>query len=163
MHHSLSPLGRGARVEGLPNMRIPILLIVVLFAAACAQPKASTTTPSDVRTIENTPINALPIEPLPTIDEPAGEGRIPVASAESPATRTKGTSSSKQEELARKMNLPFAPAITMDPIDGSKISIGPDTPVVEYKNRLYYFGSVKNKQAFLANPDTYLKEKLSTY
>lgn len=149
--------------EGLPNMRIPILLIVVLFAAACAQPKASATTPSDVRTIENTPIHALPIEPLPTIDEPAGEGRIPVASAESPlSTRAKGTPSSKQEELARKMNLPFAPAITMDPVDGSKISIGPDTPVVEHKNRLYYFGSVKNKQAFLANPDTYL-EKLSTY
>lgn len=144
-------------------MRIPAPFLIAVLAAACAQPKASPPTPVDVRTIENTPINALPIEPLPTIDEPPGEGPVAVATTDTTATSARSKPVSKQEELARKMNLPFAPAIAMDPVDGNKVSIGPETPVVEYKNRLYYFGSVRNKQAFLANPDTYLKEKLFTY
>ena len=61
------------------------------------------------------------------------------------------------------MNLPFAPPIAMDPVDGSKVSITPETPMAEHKNRVYYFGSAKNRQAFAANPESFLKEKLASY
>lgn len=53
--------------------------------------------------------------------------------------------------------LPFTPAIAMDPIDGSKISIRAATPTFEYKGKIYYFSSEENRSAFKANPEQYLK------
>ena len=53
--------------------------------------------------------------------------------------------------------LPFAPAIAMDPIDGSKISILAHTPTFEYRGHIYYFSSVENKAKFAAAPDQYAK------
>ena len=53
--------------------------------------------------------------------------------------------------------LPFSPAIAMDPIDGSKISITATTPTFEYKNKIYYFSNPANKQQFAANPEAALK------
>ena len=54
---------------------------------------------------------------------------------------------------ALRASLPFTPAIAMDPIDGSKISIGASIPTVEYKNKLYYFANEHHKRAFTANPE----------
>ena len=56
-----------------------------------------------------------------------------------------------------RARLPFAPAIGLDPVDGSKISIRANTPTCELKNRIYYFSSEANKRTFLASPDQYLK------
>jgi YHS domain-containing protein len=53
--------------------------------------------------------------------------------------------------------LPFAPAIALDPIDGSKLSILATTPTFEYKGHIYYFSSVENKNKFAATPDQYAK------
>ena len=53
--------------------------------------------------------------------------------------------------------LPFTPAIAMDPIDGSKISIRATTPTFEYKGKIYYFSSEENRNNFKANPEQYLK------
>src|SRR5688500_236926 len=53
--------------------------------------------------------------------------------------------------------LPFTPAIAMDPIDGSKISIRAATPTLEYKGKIYYFSSEENLNMFKANPEAYLK------
>jgi YHS domain-containing protein len=50
-----------------------------------------------------------------------------------------------------------APAIAMDPIDGSKISIRASIPTVEYKNKLYYFANEDHKRTFVANPEQYTK------
>ena len=61
-----------------------------------------------------------------------------------------------QDEHVRAQ-LPFAPAIALDPIDGLKVSIRATTPVVEYKNHLFYFSSDANKRTFVAAPDQYLK------
>jgi YHS domain-containing protein len=141
------------------RMRSTRLLALPLLALACAQPQTATTAASEIRTIADAPVTLLPIQQPPTIDEPPGEATTRPRTV----TETTGTASKRQDELSRKMNLPFAPAIAMDPVDGSKVSISPDTPVTEYKNRLYYFSSAKNRQAFVANPDTYLKEKLATY
>jgi YHS domain-containing protein len=53
--------------------------------------------------------------------------------------------------------LPFSPAIAMDPIDGSKISITATTPTLEYKGKIYYFSNEANKQTFAASPEEALK------
>ncbi|HEX8169003.1 MAG TPA: YHS domain-containing protein [Thermoanaerobaculia bacterium] len=53
--------------------------------------------------------------------------------------------------------LPFTPAIAMDPIDGSKLSIRAATPTFEYKGKIYYFATEENKRTFAANPDGILK------
>jgi YHS domain-containing protein len=62
---------------------------------------------------------------------------------------------SAEDEKVRAA-LPFSPAIAMDPIDGSKLSIRAATPTVEYKGRIYYFTSEANKRTFMANPTAYL-------
>ncbi|HEX6097963.1 MAG TPA: hypothetical protein VF432_16675 [Thermoanaerobaculia bacterium] len=53
--------------------------------------------------------------------------------------------------------LPFSPAIAMDPVDGSKISITATTPTVEYENKIYYFSNEENKRVFAGNPEQALK------
>ena len=53
--------------------------------------------------------------------------------------------------------LPFSPAIAMDPIDGSKISVRATTPTLQYKGKIYYFSSEANKSSFKATPEVYLK------
>jgi YHS domain-containing protein len=53
--------------------------------------------------------------------------------------------------------LPFTPAIAMDPIDGSKISITATTATWEYKGKIYYFSNEANKHTFMANPEAALK------
>ncbi len=53
--------------------------------------------------------------------------------------------------------LPFSPAIAMDPVDGSKISITAKTPMLEYKDKLYYFSTEANKKIFSGNPEEALK------
>lgn len=139
------------------------LLVAMILAAACAQQTAAPQPATEIRTIENTPIQALPPEPLQTIDQPMPEARAAAPAATSTNPAAVQAAANRAEELSRKMNLPFAPAIAMDPVDGSKVSIMPTTPMAEHKNRLYYFSSTKNKQAFAANPDAYLKEKLASY
>ena len=97
------------------------------------------TSDSTVQTIEDT--TAVPALPLPT------------DTASSPLSAT-------TPALA---DLPFTPAISMDPVDGGKISITPDTPVEEFKDRLFYFRNEENRQAFLHNPEKYARGSLSRY
>jgi YHS domain-containing protein len=63
---------------------------------------------------------------------------------------------SPEDERVRT-SLPFTPAIAMDPIDGSKISIRAATPTFEYKGKIYYFSSEENRNNFKANPEAMLK------
>ncbi|HUR81461.1 MAG TPA: hypothetical protein VM733_11895 [Thermoanaerobaculia bacterium] len=53
--------------------------------------------------------------------------------------------------------LPFSPAIAMDAMDGSKISIRATTPTFEYKGKIYYFANEENRRAFMADPAAALK------
>ncbi len=61
------------------------------------------------------------------------------------------------EDEKLRASLPFSPAIAMDPIDGSKISIRATTPTFEYKGKIYYFSSEENRRNFVANPEAQLK------
>lgn len=61
------------------------------------------------------------------------------------------------EDEKLRASLPFTPAIAMDPIDGSKISIRAATPTFEYKGKIYYFSSEANRNQFKANPEANLK------
>ena len=61
------------------------------------------------------------------------------------------------EDEKLRASLPFSPAIAMDPIDGSKISIRATTPIHEYKGKIFYFSSEENKRQFAGNPEAVLK------
>jgi YHS domain-containing protein len=63
---------------------------------------------------------------------------------------------SSQDERVRAQ-LPFAPAIALDPVDGQKVSIRASTPSVEFKNHIFYFTTEDNKRTFVASPEQYLK------
>ena len=104
-----------------------------------------------IRTLESADARPAIIDPPPmlTDEAPAIKLRDAVAAANLvPLTPA--------DEQVRSM-LPFAPAIAMDPIDGSKISIRASTPTVEVKGKIFYFSSEANKRTFMANPDQYMK------
>jgi len=90
-----------------------------------------------------------------TIEQEANIPSLPLPSEHS----TSATSTSEPALV----DLPFTPAISMDPVDGGKVSIRPDTPVAEFKDHIYYFRSEENRQAFLRNPDKYVRGSLSRY
>jgi YHS domain-containing protein len=117
-------------------------------AAKAAEPKV---TKADIQTIDST-------DPRPAVMQPP-----PVLPDEAPAPKPLNLSPNQevpvlttQDERVRAQ-LPFAPAIALDPVDGLKVSIRATTPVAEYKNHLFYFTSEENKRVFLASPDQYLK------
>ena len=56
-------------------MRRIVLAGCITALAACTQQTAAPQAATEIRTIENTPINALPVEPLPTIDQAVIEAR----------------------------------------------------------------------------------------
>jgi YHS domain-containing protein len=90
-----------------------------------------------------------------TIEQAAEVPAIPLPSEQS----STATSSAAQALV----DLPFTPAISMDPVDGGKVSIRPDTPVAEFKDRIYYFRNEENRQAFVRNPEKYARGSLSRY
>jgi YHS domain-containing protein len=132
-------------------------LSLLLLAACSAEPEHVATasepkvTKAEIQTIDST-------DPRPAVMQPP-----PVLPDEAPAPKPLNLSPNQeapvlttQDERVRAQ-LPFAPAIALDPVDGLKVSIRATTPVVEYKNHLFYFTSDGNKRTFLASPDQYLK------
>jgi YHS domain-containing protein len=61
------------------------------------------------------------------------------------------------EDEKLRSSLPFTPAIAMDAVDGSKISMLAATPTFEYKGKIYYFTNEANKRIFMANPEQFTK------
>jgi YHS domain-containing protein len=132
-------------------------LFVGMIALACHQgPKRAASprapTQAEMRTIDT-------VDPRPVVKDPP-----PMLQDEAPPPKPKGLPwEEKQpvlltpEDEKLRAALPFAPAIAMDPIDGSKISILAHTPTYEYRGRIYYFSSEENKRAFAASPDQYTK------
>jgi len=111
---------------------------------------------------------ARPAQEMQTVDSvdprPAAIDPPPVLTDEGPAPKPKGNVLSEDapppptpQDEALRASLPFAPAIALDPVDGSKISIRTRTPVAEYKGHFFYFSSEANKRTFLAGPEQYLK------
>lgn len=144
------PCSDGSRMK-----QVALILAVALVASCGGAGRGSATrarTDSDVKTIDNADIRPAKIDPPPMLTDEAPPPKVAanVAQADAPPPPT------PQDEALRAA-LPFAPAIAMDPIDGSKLSIRASTPTIEYKNRLYYFNSEDHKKLFVANPEQYTK------
>jgi YHS domain-containing protein len=106
----------------------------------------------EMRTIDSTNVRPATIDapPMLTDEAPPPKTATNLAQADAPPPPT-------AQDEAMRAALPFAPAIAMDAVDGSKISIRASTPTVEYKNKLYYFSSEDHKRTFQANPEQYTK------
>ncbi len=133
------------------------LSILIACALLCACPRSAprartTTAASEVRTIDSTDPRPAVIDPPPVLTDegPAPKPKGGILSADAPPPPT------PQDEALRG-SLPFAPAIALDPVDGSKISIRAGTPVADYKGHFFYFSSDANKRTFLASPNQFLK------
>jgi YHS domain-containing protein len=120
-------------------------------AAAAPAPKVS-----EMRTIDN-------IDPRPIVNDPPPVLRdeaAPPKPTGQPWEVKQPVPLTPEDEKVRAA-LPFTPAIAMDPIDGSKISILAHTPTLEYKGHIYYFSSDANKKLFASAPDQYMKGAFS--
>ena len=131
-----------------------LILAILLVACSRSAPRARTARASapEVQTVDSvqTPPAALEPPPVLTDEGPAPKPKGNVLSADAPPPP------SPQDEALRA-SLPFAPAIALDPVDGSKISIRAGTTMGEYKGHIFYFSSEANKRTFLASPDQYMK------
>lgn len=136
-------------------------VLLALAAAGCDQGPAPRQQAVEVQTIENAPPRLSAADPPRTLEERSLPARPAVPQPRTSATDT--APPTPEEEMMAKTNLPFTPLIAMDPVDGSKVSITPQTPVISYKDRWYYFSSPANKAAFRANPETYAEGQLSKY
>jgi YHS domain-containing protein len=133
-----------------------VIVSLATFAAGCragSQPaKAQPQTKAEMRTIDSGNVQPATIDapPVLTDEAPPPKTATNLAQADAPPPPT-------PQDEAMRAALPFAPAIAMDAVDGSKISIRASTPTTEYKNKLYYFSSEDHKRTFLANPEEYTK------
>lgn len=130
--------------------------LFVLVLAACARPSipaAAGGQPqvTQMRTIESTDPRPKVIDPPPMLQDEAPPPKPKVQPWE---TATPVVLSPEDEKL--RASLPFSPAIAMDPVDGSKISMRANTPTHEFNGRFYYFSSEANKREFMANPKQFL-------
>ena len=129
------------------------IVLLVLFAAACRQahPAARPHAKVEMRTLDTADARPGLIEPPPVLTDEAP----PPKPHDAVAAQNQVPLTEADEQL--RARLPFAPAIGLDPVDGSKISIRANTPTFELKNRVYYFSSEENKRTFMASPQQYLK------
>jgi YHS domain-containing protein len=134
--------------------RLLVLLVgIALVACARTAPRArSPRPPADVQTVDSVDPRPAVIEPPPVLTDegPAPKPRVNVLSADAPPPPT-------PKDEALRASLPFAPAMGLDPVDGSKISIRANTPTAEYKGHFFYFSSEANKRTFLAKPEQFIK------
>lgn len=137
-----------------PMRRIAVIAIALsLVACTRSAPRQRVVQKApDIQTIDSSIPTPAVLQPPPVLTD-EGPALKPVGgllSADAPPRPT------PQDEALRAA-LPFAPAIALDPVDGSKISIRANTASFEYKGRIYYFASEANKRTFAASPDQYLK------
>jgi YHS domain-containing protein len=142
-------------------MRGTLAIVLVVLAAACGAPPRESYVPQpgkhqDMKTIDSSDVRPAVMDPPPMLTEEAPPPKIKdnMASADAPPPPT-------PQDEAMRAALPYAPAIGMDPVDGSKISIRASTPMTEYKNKIFYFSSEANKRTFAANPEQFVKGPFS--
>ena len=136
--------------------RLLVLTSLLVLAIGCGAEEKQA--PLQVTTIDRAPVALAPIETLPTVDEEIA----PVVSKHLSLTQAE-RKRMEEASMAERVELPFAPAIAMDPVDGQKVSIRKNTPQHEYKKKIYYFTSEANRRAFLANPEHFTKGSLAKY
>jgi YHS domain-containing protein len=127
-----------------------------LLLAACdaAPPPTRQVSEAGVSSINTVPPRPAPLTPPPMLSDEAPPPKPkPLNQWDRPAPII----FSPEDEKVRGA-LPFSPAIAMDAIDGSKISIRATTPTFEYKGKIYYFTNEENRRKFMADPATALKD-----
>ena len=132
--------------------RLFIFAAIALAACDSAPPAQTSAQRAELRTIDSTPPRPAVLDPPPMLNDEAPPPKPKALPWENP---TPIVFSPEDEKL--RASLPFSPAIAMDPIDGSKISIRAATPTFEYKGKIYYFANEANKRTFSSNPDGILK------
>lgn len=132
----------------------PFVLSTVIALAACDSAPSSSQTQASAapQTISTVAPRPAPLDPPPMLMD---EAPPPKPKTLPWQTATPIVFSPEDERL--RASLPFTPAIAMDPIDGSKISIRALTPTFEYKGKIYYFSNDANKHTFASNPEAALK------
>jgi len=132
--------------------RILIILATVVLVSCSDGPSSQQTSAqrAELRTIDSVPQKPAVLDPPPMLSDEA-----PPPKPKALETSTANALSAEDEQV--RASLPFSPAIAMDPIDGSKISIRANTPKLEYKGKIYYFSSEANKHTFGSNPELALK------
>jgi YHS domain-containing protein len=134
-------------------LAVAIAAAATLLLAGCdGGTAAAEVAPSEMVTIHNVAPRPAPLPPPPILLDEAPPPKPKVQPWETP----KAIVFSPEDEKVRT-SLPFSPAIAMDPIDGSKISIRAATPTFEYKGKFYYFSTEENKRQFASNPEAILK------
>ena len=131
------------------------IIPICIAALACGRstPTARTARPaSEIQTVDSVDARSAVLDPPPVLTDegPAPKPKGNVLSADAPPPPT-------PQDEALRASLPFAPAIALDPVDGSKISIRAGTAMAEYKGHIFYFSSEANKRTFLASPTQFLK------
>ena len=130
------------------------LMIALMVAAACRQSNPAAARPRakvEMRTLDSADARPALIDPPPVLTDEAP----PPKPHDAVAAQNQVPLTEADEQM--RARLPFAPAIGLDPVDGSKISIRANTPTYELKNRIFYFSSEENKRTFMASPDQYVK------
>lgn len=112
-------------------------IALVLALAACQEPRGNK--PIDMKTLASEDTQLRTVRQAPSLD----------------ATQTAGTTRGKDEPR----QLPFAPSVAMDPVDGSKVIITQETPMANYKDRIYYFSSDATRKTFMADPSHYARTR----
>jgi len=143
--------------DRLTWMRLFAATLLILTCACARSPEhvvkreERTPAPNEIRTVDSSDSRPAPMQAPPVLadESPAPKPMNLAPNQEAPQL-------TPQDERVRAQ-LPFAPAMTLDPVDGLKVSIRATTPMVEYKNHVFYFTSDANKRTFLASPDQYLK------
>ena len=135
--------------------RFVLIFAAVIALAACdaaPPPKAQQAATPGVATIDTIVPRPAQLDPPPMLSDEAPPPKPKAMPWESP----KPIVFTPEDEKLRA-SLPFTPAIAMDPIDGSKISIHATTPTFEYKGKVYYFSNEVNRRLFMGNPESALK------
>lgn len=146
-------------LQSMPQLRAASAVFILFAITACrAGTDPATGTASSIRTIDNTVVQAAPIDPPPTVNEQETTFNPTIEVV--PGSKLEGT---KDERQAQMVDLPFAPAIAMDPVTGGKVSIRLITPKVEFKNKVYYFVSEDSKRQFMSDPETFSKGAMARY
>lgn len=136
----------------MSSMRRLFVLAAALATVACNSNTSPTAAQkAEMRTINNVAPQPAQLQPPPMLTDEAPPPKPKALPWETP---TPIVFSPEDEKI--RASLPFTPAIAMDPIDGSKISIRAATPTFDYKGKIYYFSSEENKRMFVAGPEQYL-------
>ena len=133
-----------------------VVTLLAVIAMACARPASRTAQAEEaeatqIRTIESVDPRPQVLDPPRVLDDEAPPPKPKTQPWEKPVPIVL---SPEDEKL--RASLPFSPALAMDPVDGSKISIRASTPTVEFNGRIYYFSTEANRRTFMVNPKEYL-------